>query len=137
MSTLPEELERLRQFHGHLGPYVVLGIRLGTVLLRELRARPHFGLDVHVTGPLTPPPRCVLDGLQLSTGCTMGKGNLSLDEGDHVVVQGTNRDTGTTLTFDTNPATLAEASRLLREQSDEIAARMVWEADEKDLFWKV
>ena len=137
MNDLPEELQLVKRFHGHLGPYVVLGLRVGKALLRELNPRPHFGIEVHVTGPLKPPPRCVLDGLQLSTGCTMGKGNLTLEEGDHIVVQGTNRDTGATVTFDTNGVALAEASRILKEQSDEAAAKIVWEADEGELFWRV
>lgn len=134
MSNLPEELQRAKSFHGHLGPYVVLGLRIGKALLRELNARPHFGLEVAVTGPSKPPPRCVLDGLQLSTGCTYGKGNLTLEKGDHVVVAGTNRDTGQSITFDTNAEKLAQAGRVLREQSDEAAARIVWEASEAELF---
>lgn len=137
MNTLPEELQRVKQFHGHLGPYVVLGLRVGKALLRELNARSHFGLEVHVTGPLKPPPRCVLDGLQVSTGCTLGKGNITLDEGDSLTIRGMNRETGATVTFVTNPETLTEASRILKEQSDEAAARLIWETDETHLFQRV
>ena len=134
MSDLPTELQAAKAFHGHLGPYVVLGIRLGKALVRELSPRPYFGLEVAVKGPTKPPPRCVLDGLQLSTGCTFGKGNITLEKGDHVVVTGTNTDTGQSIAFDTNAEKLAEAGRVLREQGDEAAAKIVWEAREEDLF---
>src|SRR2546425_7091028 len=29
--------------------------------------------------PPNPPMRCVLDGIQFSSGCTMGKGNIALE----------------------------------------------------------
>jgi len=137
MSNLSPELESAKQFHGHLGPYLALGLRLGRTLIAELKPRPHFGMEVSVRGPMAPPPRCVLDGLQLSSGCTFGKGNLSLAEGDHVVVTGANKDTGQSLTLDTNVGTLAEAARVMREQGDEAGALVVWLAGDEELFQRI
>src|SRR2546428_14191275 len=37
------------------------------------------GLRALVESRLEPPMRCVLDGIQFSSGCTMGKGNIGLE----------------------------------------------------------
>ncbi len=75
----PAELfHRLRQFHGHIGPYAILGYRLGGWLLEQIRCDKYFGAHIAVTGPDATPYTCLLDGLQMSTGYTLGKGNLVL-----------------------------------------------------------
>lgn len=67
----------LAAFHGHLGPFIVLGYRMGRY------ARDHFCDDpfslkavVHCSG--TPPESCVVDGVQLGSGCTLGKRNIEI-----------------------------------------------------------
>ena len=76
---LPEELVALQRFHGHLGVYVTLGLRMGAIGKRRFG---HYkGLTATVRSGLEPPMRCVLDGVQFSSGCTMGKGNIALESG--------------------------------------------------------
>lgn len=76
---LPESLEDLRRFHGHLGVYVTLGLRMGAIGKRRFG---HYkGLKASVRSQPDPPMRCVLDGIQFSSGCTMGKGNIALETG--------------------------------------------------------
>jgi hypothetical protein len=72
----PDLPELLRFFHGHLGPYAVLGYRIGQRAMSVLGAGKYFGMRVTVIGPKTTPYTCLIDGLQVSTGCTMGKGNI-------------------------------------------------------------
>ena len=80
MEDLPEDLDGLQKMHGHLGPYVVVGLRMGAVAHRELG---HYkGLTAEVTAVLTPPMRCVVDGVQYASQCTLGKGNIALLDGD-------------------------------------------------------
>jgi len=85
VTAIAEELaddelfHRLRQFHGHLGPYAVLGYRLGSWLLHRLGCGKYFGAHITVTGAGTTPYTCLLDGLQVSTGHTLGKRNLTLN----------------------------------------------------------
>jgi len=65
------------QFHGHLGPWAVAGLRAGTAARQAVQAEGYFDLDVTVEGPLVKPPHsCFLDGVQVSTGATLGKRNL-------------------------------------------------------------
>jgi len=76
---LPEELVALQRFHGHLGVYVTLGLRMGAIGKRRFG---HYkGLRATVRSQPEPPMRCVLDGVQFSSGCTMGKGNIALESG--------------------------------------------------------
>lgn len=61
------------ELHGHLGIYAVIGVKMG------LRAREYFGVgidDIHVLSfaGSTPPVSCMNDGLQVSTGATVGHG---------------------------------------------------------------
>jgi formylmethanofuran dehydrogenase subunit E len=72
------DLERAKEFHGHLGPFLVLGLRMGERAIALLGANKYFGLKATVFSPIEPPERCIADGIQLSTGCTFGKGNIEL-----------------------------------------------------------
>lgn len=70
------ELRRAAEFHGHLGPWLVLGLRAGIEARRRLRATP-FELQCRVYCRERPPHSCFIDGIQLGSGCTMGKANIT------------------------------------------------------------
>jgi formylmethanofuran dehydrogenase subunit E len=72
---------RLREFHGHVGPYVVIGYRMGMAARRILGTPGYFDLTAHLETPLAPPPSCFIDGVQIGSGCTTGKRNLTVFEG--------------------------------------------------------
>jgi formylmethanofuran dehydrogenase subunit E len=74
--SLEDMMERAVEFHGHLGPYLVLGIRIGLLALRELSSLGYEGIEALVKTGDVPSLSCLLDGIQVSTGCTMGKGNI-------------------------------------------------------------
>jgi hypothetical protein len=78
----PELPDLLRFFHGHIGPYAVLGYRIGQRSMDVLGAAKYFDMHVEVTGPKTTPYTCLIDGLQVSTGCTLGKGNIVVTADD-------------------------------------------------------
>ena len=84
-------LKQAIDFHGHLGPYLVLGLLMGEYGLKEIKAKPHFGLKVKVWGAKDKPKSCLIDGLQLSTGCTYGKGNIAKHNGKVIKVSFLNR----------------------------------------------
>ena len=70
----------LKTFHGHLGPYVVIGYRMGKVALGELDSEGHFGVSAEVHSPLETPASCLIDGVQIGSGCTLGKRNIVVEE---------------------------------------------------------
>jgi len=75
------------KFHGHLGPYLVLGVLAGEVALKKLRCKKYFGLEVKVWGAGEKPKSCLIDGLQLSTGATYGKGNIQKLDGRTIKIK--------------------------------------------------
>jgi formylmethanofuran dehydrogenase subunit E len=75
------------EFHGHGGPFMVLGIRMGLVALERLDAHGWFDLRCLAKLRWAPPDSCVLDGIQISSGCTMGKHNVYVEEQDGIAAE--------------------------------------------------
>jgi len=67
-------------FHGHLGPYLVLGLRMGMVAVEMLKPKGLHELSATVWTETSPPQSCILDGIQVSSSCTLGKGNIRVKE---------------------------------------------------------
>lgn len=73
---MPESsLADAARFHGHLGPWLALGLKAGLRARRLLGATP-FELTARVRCPTRPPYSCFVDGVQVGSGCTLGKGNI-------------------------------------------------------------
>ena len=74
-------IERGVLLHGHLGPFLVAGIRMGLLALTQLESPGYFGVRaVSQAGSVTP-LSCLNDGIQIGSGCTAGKGNLTVVDG--------------------------------------------------------
>lgn len=125
--------ELLKSFHGHLGPYVIIGFRLGEHAVQRLQGRPHFGLEAEVRCAGAPPESCLLDGVQFSTGCTLGKQNIRHEVGTPVEARFRNRDTGEEIVLGLHEAPVAEAVRLLREVGEHAASDYAWEVPLEEL----
>ncbi len=80
-------LDRAIEFHGHGGPFMVVGLRMGTTALELLDARGWFDLRCLARLRWEPPDSCVVDGIQISSGCTMGKHNIEVEERDGVAAE--------------------------------------------------
>jgi formylmethanofuran dehydrogenase subunit E len=89
-------------FHGHLGPYLVLGLLAGELALNKLKLKKYFGIEVKVWGASKKPKSCLIDGLQLSTGATYGKGNIYKYNGSAVRVDFKSKETGNALSIRLN-----------------------------------
>jgi formylmethanofuran dehydrogenase subunit E len=77
-TSLEHLLESGVDFHGHLGPYLVLGLRMGRHAVRKLRPKQLHEMSATVWAKSFPPQSCVVDGIQVSSGCTFGKRNISV-----------------------------------------------------------
>jgi formylmethanofuran dehydrogenase subunit E len=84
-----EESKQLRtqitdavELHGHLGPFLVIGVRIGRVAKRILDPgnKGEGELYVSVEVPLQTPFSCVLDGVQSTTHCTIGNQRLRVEK---------------------------------------------------------
>ncbi len=71
-----ELLKRAVDFHGHLGPFLVLGLRMSKAAHRFLKQIS----SVKVKTALMPPRSCVIDGIQIATRCTIGNTKLAVVE---------------------------------------------------------
>lgn len=66
-------------FHGHLGPFLVIGVRMGLIGLRELKTtRGDSKLQATTLLKRAVPFSCAIDGIQVTTQCTVGNGKLQL-----------------------------------------------------------
>ena len=72
-----EILKQIKKFHGHLGPYVVIGYKMGEIANKKL-GNDSFSKKATVWTGTTPPLSCIIDGIQISSGCTLGKGNITI-----------------------------------------------------------
>lgn len=84
-KEIPREytISDLARFHGHLGPFIVLGYRIGKQALKELGGDP-FTLKAEVYCSGITPQSCLADGVQLGSGCTLGKGNIDIFRSDTI-----------------------------------------------------
>ena len=121
------EWQYSKSFHGHLGPWLSLGMRVGLEAMERTAARSYFGVTVHVVCPLSPPHSCLIDGLQLSTGATSGKQNMVAAESESIEVFVTNRDTEESVTVRVLASTGGLFSHWYRDLGEEEAARKVWD----------
>jgi len=66
-------------FHGHLGPFLVVGARMGLIGLRELQTkRGDLKLRALTELECEVPFSCTIDGIQVVTQCTVGNGRLQI-----------------------------------------------------------
>ena len=120
-----EKLEKLGMFHGHVGPYVVIGLRLGEYALEVLGANSHFGIEAFVRCAGRTPESCLLDGIQFSTGCTLGKQNITHTVGAPIEARFRTRDTGKEVTLGLNEGKVREAVRRMHEDGEAAAVDYV------------
>ncbi len=83
--TYNELMRRAVEFHGHLGPFLVLGLKAG-LEANSVLGKDCFKTKAIVTTRLSPPNSCFVDGIQFVTGCTMGKRNIELRNGKETSV---------------------------------------------------
>jgi len=129
-----DDVAILRAFHGHLGPYVFAGMRMGRYAVARLEANPHFGIEADVYCPGKTPVSCSIDGIQFSTGCTLGKMNIRHHEAEGVEAVFRNRDTGRALRLRLRPEAVRRAVERMHQEDDEAGAAMVQGMSDDELL---
>jgi formylmethanofuran dehydrogenase subunit E len=129
MTELPEELIPLKRFHGHLGPYVVIGYRMG----RLARERFEGKMTAVVFTGRHPPMSCLIDGVQFTTGCTLGKNNIVVREGNVPAVHFI--DSNKTLEVRLLDSERVRIDGTMTKHNEEQLSVDILNADEKDIFW--
>lgn len=65
------------ELHGHLGIYAIVGSKMG-LYSREILGAGHDEMSIVSLAGSRPPVSCLNDGLQVSTGATLGHGLISI-----------------------------------------------------------
>ena len=69
------------KLHGHLGPFLVVGVRMAILARRTLNLDEEDDrLRVTVKVPLFTPFSCTIDGIQAATSCTVGNQKLLIED---------------------------------------------------------
>jgi pyrimidine-specific ribonucleoside hydrolase len=91
------------ELHGHIGIYAIIGVKMG------LRARDYFNIgldDLHIesNAGLIPPISCLNDGLQVSTGSSLGHGLIEAIDTDNPEISAafSFKDSKILISLDTN-----------------------------------
>jgi len=131
--------KKAEDFHGHLGPFLVIGVRMGLIGLHRTGMAKGKSLAVRASLPLRVPYSCIIDGLQITTKCTIGNQKLSLKNSEKIQAKFTRRDNGRKIVVALNQSTFEKLkSQLLQETlPDEQIRRLAWKVatvPETELF---
>jgi formylmethanofuran dehydrogenase subunit E len=87
-NTLISDEETLRIaefFHTHIGPFLTTGLKIGVTAIDLLKSdRDDDALSVVVKTIDRTPYTCLIDGIQITSGCTFGNGKLRYEPADTI-----------------------------------------------------
>ncbi len=133
------------ELHRHLGMWSIIGAKMG-IRAREILSAPFDELDVISLCGHKPPFSCTNDGIQVSTGASLGRANISnthLSQPEAIFIYKDKR-----LTMRVKPHVKAEIGRVIKELSkkygfrsqqyfeelDKISVKYWLEWDRKEIF---
>lgn len=134
MNNCRATLKEAVNFHGHLGPYLVLGLLAGEAALKKLRCKKYFALDVKVWGANKKPKSCLIDGLQLSTGATYGKGNIKKFDGKLIRIKLYNELNNKSITLGLKDSLTQRLKKAKTHKDCELLARGIYKTPYYKLF---
>jgi formylmethanofuran dehydrogenase subunit E len=138
IKETPLLIENAAKLHGHLGPFLVIGVRMGELAKRHLEFDDKSGrrLEVSIKTPLSTPFSCVIDGIQASTSCTVGNRKLKIEESTKEITAHFRRqDSKKTVRISVNPK-IAETliSDMSKGANAEQLAAKIAHMEEEQLF---
>ncbi|MEM3442503.1 MAG: FmdE family protein [Candidatus Bathyarchaeia archaeon] len=77
-----EILKKAQEFHGHLGPFLVIGVKLGEFAKKKLGEN----MNVLTKVPFITPFSCIIDGVQVATKCTVGNRKLLIEDSNKEII---------------------------------------------------
>jgi len=102
---------------------LVLGLRMGVMAHSILKPQKQNDLTANMFVRSDPPESCTVDGVQVSTGCTLGKATIRIS-GSHNRVAGEFRAAGRTCTITVKTQVLNALLGDLRKATDKLVLEM-------------
>jgi len=122
-------LKRAEEFHGHIGPFLVMGVRMGQIGLKELDLGKHKNsLNISLKVLQKVPYSCIVDGIQISTGCTVGNRKLQLKNSEEIEAHFNDLSNRRSVTIMPHPTVLAMLKEQVIEKkpSEEEVCNLAW-----------
>jgi pyrimidine-specific ribonucleoside hydrolase len=117
------------EFHGHLGVFSIVGAKMG-IKAREIFGAEPDQLEVITFAGSTPPYSCLNDGIQVSTGATLGMGTIHLAN-DSVTIP------AAIFMYKNRSIRLTLKSEYLKQVNDDIDEGLVKFGLMDDGYWKL
>jgi formylmethanofuran dehydrogenase subunit E len=137
-EQLETQIRNAEELHGHLGPFLVIGVRIGMLAHQVLGCEDlHNGrVLAHVKVPLRTPFSCTLDGIQSTTHCTVGNRRLRVGKSaTGITTQFKATNSNKTLTITVKPGIIKElTNRLSRNETNEVLAETIASAPDSHIF---
>lgn len=128
-EALTQEIKNAENLHGHLGPFLVIGVKIAGLAKKTLNLdyAKHKELQITAALPLLTPFSCVIDGIQAVTRCTVGNQKLKIKNSkENITVTFKLKNQGKALKVHVNPQVL----EMLKDQFSKGASN-------EELAWKI
>lgn len=128
-EKLVSAIKNAEKMHGHLGPFLVIGVRMGNIAKRILNPNTRDNNTLKATAkiPLLTPFSCIIDGIQATTQCTVGNQKLRIENSQKKIKAYFElQNSGRALEISVNPKIIKELLRKISEG-----------ASNEELAWKI
>jgi len=137
-EELTSLIKKAADFHGHLGPFLVIGVRMGTLTKKILNVNAGKNNKLRITArlPLLTPFSCIIDGIQATTQCTIGNQKLKIENSQtKIIVYFELKNSYKALRIHVNPKIIKELKNRYSEgASNEELAQEIAAIPESQLF---
>jgi formylmethanofuran dehydrogenase subunit E len=112
-------IDNAQKLHGHLGPFLVIGVRMGMIAKKALSVSDDQCGFLKANGkvPLFPPFSCLLDGIQTSTTCTVGNQRLTIENSEEICVSFAKQNATGTVKITLKPKVIQELRKKISEDA--------------------
>jgi formylmethanofuran dehydrogenase subunit E len=133
---VPNEKEKLKtaiknaeKLHGHLGPFLVIGVRIGNIAKTILHPNTRRNNTLQATAkiPFLTPFSCVIDGIQATTQCTIGNQKLRIENSQKEI----------TVCFKLQKSDRALKVSVNQEAVEELMRKISEGSSNEELAWKI
>jgi formylmethanofuran dehydrogenase subunit E len=105
---------------------------MGQIANKELGEDPFSKNAITYTG-ISPPVSCIVDGVQISSGCTLGKGNITIKNENCAKVEFSNKS-GKKLTIELNEEIRKEIDTTVTQDNILSYSEKLYERSNEELF---